>query len=166
MAALNTTVRVTLSPSPGFCIKSTTLHPAVCKVTGESVKSSDTVSTAILLPNTLSIAQGQKAFVNVAWDPNVPPPPEASEEEIQKAITGDQDTDQLVEGGSWFVPVVVSEPRNDVDKGLCHRTCVWRWALTERPDSLAHLTFRSGKAVGRLRLHIQHIAEIESAKRW
>jgi hypothetical protein len=58
-------------------------------------------------------------FVNVAWDANVPPPPDASNDEIQKAMAGEQDHADHASagGGGWFVPVVVSEPRSDVDKG-------------------------------------------------
>lgn len=53
--------------------------------------------------------------MNIAWDANVPPPPEGSEEAIQKAMTGEEpDVDDEEQ---WFVPVVVSEPRSAVDKG-------------------------------------------------
>ncbi len=92
------TVRVSLSPSPGFCIKSSALQPAVCKTTSDGA---------------LTIARGQKVFVNVAWDANVPPPPDASNEDIQRAMAGEQDATD----NPWFVPVIVSEPRTDLDKG-------------------------------------------------
>ncbi len=52
-------------------------------------------------------------FVNVAWDANVPPPPDASNEDIQRAMAGEQDATD----SPWFVPVIVSEPRTDLDKG-------------------------------------------------
>lgn len=122
MDTLNATVRVTLSPSPGFCIKSTTLQPALCKVTRESATHSDGTGVAILPSATISIPKGQKVFINFARDANVPPPPEGNEEEIQRAIAGEQEVDEnlLAAGGAWFVPVIVSEPRSDVDKGQFH----------------------------------------------
>jgi hypothetical protein len=75
---------ISLSPTPGFCIKSKTLTP---------------VST--------------KVFINIAWDKNVPSPPKSSEDDIQRAMKGDVDE----RGNPWYVPVVVSEPRQDKDKG-------------------------------------------------
>lgn len=109
----NATIRVTLTPSPGFCIKSATLQAALFKVTGQSDGIPKTGAVAISPgPTTLSIPKGQKVFINFAWDANVPPPPEGSEEEIKRAMVGEQG-----DGGSgWFVPVIVSEPRNDLDK--------------------------------------------------
>ncbi|KAG7447290.1 uncharacterized protein BT62DRAFT_948298, partial [Guyanagaster necrorhizus] len=83
MNSPSTTKRVTLSPQAGFCIKSTT-------IAGNG-------------------SNGMKVFINIAWDANVPSPPPASDETIQRAMQGDDD-----EG--WYVPVIVSEPRGDVDK--------------------------------------------------
>ena len=122
MDGSNTIIRVSLSPSPGFCIKSTTLQPAVCSVTGESAKHSDAAKGAISSSNAFPIPKGQKVFVNFAWDANVPPPPETSEEVIQKAMMGEQeiDDDELMAGSAWFIPVIVSEPRSDRDKGQCY----------------------------------------------
>lgn len=116
----SSTVRVNLSPAAGFCIKSKTLQSAVCKVSSQSqsaTKLDGTPSPASLtsLPGTLSIAKGTKVFVNIAWDSNVPPPPEGNEEAVQKAMRGEEELDESVEQG-WFVPVVVSEPRTDIDK--------------------------------------------------
>ncbi|KDR74195.1 hypothetical protein GALMADRAFT_100012 [Galerina marginata CBS 339.88] len=78
-------VRIDLAPKAGFCIKSTTLAPA-----------------------------GLKVFVNIAWDPNVPPPPEGSEDAIQRAMQG-EDIDETNSSG-WYVPVIVSNAREDKDK--------------------------------------------------
>ena len=61
--------------------------------------------------------QGLKVFVNIAWDSNVPPPPKGNEEAIQAAIEGTSDVDP----DTWYVPVVVSEPRKDIDKGQYRR---------------------------------------------
>ena len=67
-----------------------------------------------------------KVFVNVAWDANVPPPPEGSEEAIQRAMRGEEELDESTEQG-WFVPVVVSEPRIDKDKGELNRPLWLSW---------------------------------------
>ncbi|KAK0236880.1 pre-RNA processing PIH1/Nop17-domain-containing protein, partial [Armillaria nabsnona] len=77
-APTSTTKRVTLSPQAGFCVKSST-----------------------------DGGNGMKVFINIAWDANVPSPPPASDEVIQRAMQGEDD---------WYVPVVISEPRGDVDK--------------------------------------------------
>ncbi|KAF9260415.1 hypothetical protein L218DRAFT_932502 [Marasmius fiardii PR-910] len=78
-------ISVTLKPIPGFCIKTNTLQPV-----------------------------GLKLFINIAWDQNVPPPPQASEEAIKRAMSGDLGS--LDTGDDYFVPVVVSEGRQDTDK--------------------------------------------------
>src|SRR5882762_6953635 len=90
-------VSVHLKPTPGFTVKSTTLNN----------------STRF---NGISIPKGLKIFVNIAWDPNVPPPPEGSEDVIQKAMLG-EDLDSLNPEG-WYVPTVISEGRQDKDKGV------------------------------------------------
>ena len=106
----NSTVRVSLSPTAGFCIKSTTLLPAVCRLsTTAQCTNNDALSPQ---SDGLSISKGPKVFVNIAWDANVPPPPNVSDEIIQYAMAGDDDA-----GEGWFVPVIVSEPRTDTDKG-------------------------------------------------
>ncbi|KAF5376036.1 hypothetical protein D9615_007763 [Tricholomella constricta] len=87
---------IALKPTAGFCIKTATLHPA-----------------AFPLEPTL-IPVGFKVFVNIAWDHNVPPPPDGSEDAIQRAMQG-QDVDQRNPDG-WYVPVVVSDGRRDKDK--------------------------------------------------
>lgn len=88
-------IRVTLSPSAGFCIKSVALN------------SSTKVSQ-----------KGIKLFINIAWDENVPPPPHGSEQAVQDAMHGreDEQDEGALKDGTWFVPVVVSEPREDSDK--------------------------------------------------
>ncbi|KAJ3783781.1 pre-RNA processing PIH1/Nop17-domain-containing protein [Lentinula aff. detonsa] len=98
---------VSLKPVAGFCIKTSTLHPS--SYTPSSLKSHNARSTSTRVP------QGLKIFVNVAWDANVPPPPDGNEEAIQRAMSGDE----LDKGNldDWFVPVIVSEGRFDTDKG-------------------------------------------------
>ena len=66
--------------------------------------------------NEIPIAQGFKVFVNIAWDEQVPAPPEGNEEVIQRAMKGEEIDEPNVD--AWYVPVVVSEGRLDTDKGL------------------------------------------------
>jgi PIH1 N-terminal domain len=92
-------VSVKLKPSAGFVVKSTTLNDA-----------SSTLPDMGML-----VQKGLKVFVNIAWDSNVPPPPEGSEEVIQKAMLGEHLDDLNPEG--WYIPVIVSGGRQDKDKG-------------------------------------------------
>ncbi|KAI0688502.1 pre-RNA processing PIH1/Nop17-domain-containing protein [Cytidiella melzeri] len=162
MDVLNSTIRATLSPLAGFCIKSSALQPAVCKVTGESTAALSAQTSSAILPlnNTIAVARGQKVFINIAWDANVPPPPDASNDEIQKAMNGGQDFDDdvLASGGAWFVPVIVSEPRTDVDKAgkpSIVFDCVYNSSLKSRclrePNFRAFLT-----ELGLQRIEAQH----------
>ncbi|KAG6812693.1 hypothetical protein H0H92_001322 [Tricholoma furcatifolium] len=90
---------IALKPVAGFCIKSSTNQPALYTPDdGQPV----------------TIPVGFKVFVNIAWDPNVPAPPPGSEEMIHRAMQG-QDVDELNPDG-WYVPVVVSNGRQDKDK--------------------------------------------------
>lgn len=92
-------IAIQLSPSPGFCVKSAALQAGVISVRNEPFQ----------------VEKGLKIFVNIAWDKNVPPPPEGSEEDIQRAMQGRETDEHVVDG--WFAPVVVSEGRKDNDKG-------------------------------------------------
>ncbi|THU97876.1 hypothetical protein K435DRAFT_662077 [Dendrothele bispora CBS 962.96] len=110
---MSSNTSVTLKPTAGFCIKSTTLQPAVYTPSSPSQQN--------LGPNSLEpasvpvpIPQGHKIFVNICWDPNVPPPPEGSEDVIQRAMKGEELDEHNSDG--WFVPVVVSEARQETDK--------------------------------------------------
>ncbi|KAH8084919.1 hypothetical protein BXZ70DRAFT_957492 [Cristinia sonorae] len=101
-------LRISLTPAPGYCFKTTALSD---------------VETRLTTAGTLRIQNATKVFVNIAWDQNVPPPPPASEEAIQRAIRLEEDTRDLSfkdvlkqEEEDWSVPVVVSEPRQDIDK--------------------------------------------------
>lgn len=55
------------------------------------------------------MVHGFKIFLNIAFDAGVPPPPSSSENDIRKAMSGDE--------GAYFVPVVVSDGREVTDKG-------------------------------------------------
>ena len=104
------TVSVKLKPTPGFVVKSTTLKDAFYK----SLSTPTLLDPAI--PMGIAIPVGLKVFLNIAWDPNVPPPPEGSEDAIQNAMLGEGVDDLNPEG--WYVPTVLSEGRQDKDKGM------------------------------------------------
>ncbi|KAJ7631993.1 pre-RNA processing PIH1/Nop17-domain-containing protein [Mycena polygramma] len=99
-------IPVSLKPIPGFCIKSTTLSSAV-------LKSSAAPGPNSLESTSISVPIHRKIFINVAWDAQVPPPPEGNEDAIQRAMNGE---DEHLNPDAWFVPVIVSEPRQDTDK--------------------------------------------------
>ncbi|KAJ6553989.1 pre-RNA processing PIH1/Nop17-domain-containing protein [Mycena vulgaris] len=103
---------VSLKPTAGFCLKSSTLQETVLKISSAvrpSPNSLEPQSKSIVVP------KGLKVFINIAWDPNVPPPPEGNEEAIQRAMRGEDDADHL-NPDAWFVPVVVSDAKQDTDK--------------------------------------------------
>lgn len=103
-------VQVSLKPTAGFCIKSTTLQPAVLKLASSvppGPNSLEPQSTPLAVPIQ------RKVFINIAWDSQVPPPPEGNEEAIQRAMHSE---DEHLNPDAWFVPVVVSEARQDTDK--------------------------------------------------
>jgi hypothetical protein len=103
-------VQVALKPTPGFCIKSATLQPAVLKLASSvppGPNSLEPQSTSLAVPIQ------RKVFINIAWDSQVPPPPEGNEEAIQRAMYSE---DEHLNPDAWFVPVVVSEARQDTDK--------------------------------------------------
>ncbi|KAF8172843.1 hypothetical protein K438DRAFT_1921006 [Mycena galopus ATCC 62051] len=102
-------ISVSLKPTAGFCIKSTTVQPGVLKISAVSPgpNSLEPRSTSVAVPI------HRKIFVNIAWDSQVPPPPEGNEEAIQRAMHGD---DEHLNPDAWFVPVIVSDPRQDTDK--------------------------------------------------
>ena len=64
--------------------------------------------------NTIAISKGLKVFVNIAWDPNVPPPPDGVDLAIQKVFGDDGDTSSA---DAFYMPVVISDGRQDKDKG-------------------------------------------------
>lgn len=106
-------VPVSLSPKPGFCVKSTTLSPAVFYPPRSEQQKTNLLEPAPVGP--VVVPQNRKVFVNIAWDTNVPPPPEGSEEAIQNAMQGEEIDEDNPNG--WFVPVIVSNAKADKDKG-------------------------------------------------
>ncbi|KAL5498350.1 hypothetical protein ACEPAH_2492 [Sanghuangporus vaninii] len=128
---LRDTVRVPLTPSAGFCIKSLTTQPGFYTYVDAPPPSSPSSSKkqtpqmrsnllepeSKISPRTLQIPVGTKVFLNIAWDRRVPAPPEASEEVVRRAMAGaDLDDDERDGLEGYYVPVVVSEPREDLDK--------------------------------------------------
>ncbi|KAI0744676.1 pre-RNA processing PIH1/Nop17-domain-containing protein [Earliella scabrosa] len=106
-----TTTRVSLAPSPGFCVKSVAQNSVACPVSSPS----DDASAAAASPTNISIPSGLKIFVNIAWDTNVPPPPDGSDEAIERAMSDNAELDPH-KAVQWFVPVIVFDPRLDTDK--------------------------------------------------
>ena len=111
-------IPVSLAPRPGFCVKSKTLSPGVIY----PKPSTDKTNVNLLEPATtaIPIPPHYKIFINIAWDANVPPPPEGSEDAIQRAMLGEDQIDEHSNPNGWYVPVIVSNPREDKDKGMCH----------------------------------------------
>ena len=104
---------VTLKPNPGFCVKSTTLQAGSYTPSAQSTPSGNVAIEEPPSRTTISIPNGLKVFINIAWDHNVPPPPEGVEEAVKKAyFEGEDAPDDDV-----YVPVVVSDGRQDKDKG-------------------------------------------------
>lgn len=100
--------RVVLSPSAGFVVKTTNQEPGIYSPT---VPSDKQPSPTLLEPaqRSIPVPHGLKIFINIAFDRDVPPPPQSSESDIRKAMVGDDKT--------HFVPIVVSEGREVTDKG-------------------------------------------------
>ncbi|KAG1801014.1 pre-RNA processing PIH1/Nop17-domain-containing protein [Suillus plorans] len=105
---MSSSISLTLNPVPGFCVKSSALQQAVVPRTATSLLASAPSDTPGAIP------KGLKVFVNIAWDTNVPPPPPGSEDTIQKVIRGQHYNESNSDG--WFIPVLVSDPRDDKDK--------------------------------------------------
>ena len=87
------TVTVHLKPKPGFVVKSVTTSAGFYTypiTQNGAIKP----STSLLEPpapsqKTLNVPKGMKVFINVAWDANVPPPPDAPESAIKRAMLGE-----------------------------------------------------------------------------
>ncbi|KAG9311021.1 pre-RNA processing PIH1/Nop17-domain-containing protein [Chiua virens] len=95
-------VAVGLNPVPGFCVKSRATNDAQIHPTAFQDQ-----------PHAFHVPIGLKVFVNVAWDSNVPPPPPATEDAICRTIQG---LDIDPSPAAWFVPIVLSDARQDMDK--------------------------------------------------
>ncbi|KAJ7041272.1 pre-RNA processing PIH1/Nop17-domain-containing protein [Mycena alexandri] len=103
-------VSVSLKPSAGFCIKTTLVKSAILQPQSSVPPGPNSLEP----PNpSIAVPANRKIFINFAWDAQVPPPPEGNEEAIQRAMHGE---DEHLNPDAWFVPVIVSEPRQDTDK--------------------------------------------------
>ena len=100
--------RIVLSPSPGFVVKTTNQEPGIYSPT---VPPDKQPSPTLLEPaqRSIPVPHGFKIFINIAFDRDVPPPPQSSESDIRKAMAGDDKT--------HFVPIVVSDGHEVTDKG-------------------------------------------------
>lgn len=139
-------VEVKLNPRPGFCLKTITtddngsyfatspgtsqsatrlgknelleLEPSASPLGSILEVSSSNRSTDKAAPSgsqsRTRIPKGTKFFLNIAWDASVPSPPQVPESAIRQAMKGD-DLDGENEN-TYYVPVVVSNPREVVDK--------------------------------------------------
>ena len=96
---------ISLSPSAGFCVKSTAQNSVACPPSTSSDPS-----------QSLPIPAGLKIFVNIAWDANIPPPPEGTPAAIEQALSANVDISPH-EASQWIIPLIVSDPRADKDKG-------------------------------------------------
>lgn len=99
-------------------MKTTNQLPGIYTPTSLPAPSSSIPTSASLLEPTHAlqstpVVQGFKIFVNIAFDAGVPPPPKSSENDIRKAMAGDE--------GAYFVPVAVSDGREATDKGVSLR---------------------------------------------
>jgi hypothetical protein len=105
----------TLKPIPGFCVKSKTLQAGSYKTPASSVPTSGNfILGESTNPSVVPIPLGLKVFINIAWDANVPPPPEGVDIAISNAfgeVVDGHDADHL------YIPVVISHGRPDTDKG-------------------------------------------------
>lgn len=104
-------VAAELNPVPGFCVKSRATNDALIHLTASDQ------------PPDVHVTKGLKIFVNITWDPNVPPPPPASDDAIRRATQG-LDTNDSNPEEAWFVPIVLSDARQDSDKGRCYSLSV------------------------------------------
>ena len=111
---------VSLAPSAGFCVKSVALNNVSCSISA----SSDGPAQPVAIPT------GLKVFVNIAWDANVPPPPHGTDAAIERAVSSRSEI-SLDDAVDWFLPLVLSDPRSDKDKGVIIPTC--------RSSPLSHL---------------------------
>ncbi|KAF8335692.1 pre-RNA processing PIH1/Nop17-domain-containing protein [Cantharellus anzutake] len=114
------TKRVELNPVAGFVVKTICQTPGVYTPRGlppdsDTKKQAQDASNKGILDipepvlKSIPVPAGLKIFVNIAYDDAVPPPPKASESDIRKAMAGDD--------GAYYVPVIVSDGREVLDKG-------------------------------------------------
>ncbi|KAG8896923.1 hypothetical protein FRC01_011560, partial [Tulasnella sp. 417] len=131
--ASNSTQRVTLTPKPGFVIKTTsTLNGTYITSLGNpAISSSTSGPVSQTVPETIAVHKGYKIFLNICWDPQVPPPPERNEDEIRKAMMGAD-----LDDGMYFIPVVVGDGKTTVDKEIATPNIASKGVLEPRTVSI------------------------------
>jgi len=121
---MSSTVRIDLAPKAGFCIKSSSLTTAVLPPPPSLPLPPKSLEPT---PGPIPVPKGLKVFINIAWDPHVPPPPEGNEDAIKRAMEG-EDVDEK-HPSVWYVPVIVSNARQNTDKGVCSLFFLFRIRL-------------------------------------
>jgi PIH1 N-terminal domain len=66
-----------------------------------------------LLDSGNSESNGTKIFLNICTEEAIPKPPEATDEALKRIIAA-EDVKDLE---SYFIPIILSEIRNEMDKG-------------------------------------------------
>lgn len=124
--------RIALRPVAGFVVKTVNEEPGVYAPTPNASPNASS-SSKMLEPalKSTAVTKGFKIFVNIAYEPAIPPPPYASEAEVKRAMVG--------ENMQYFVPVVVSDGREMLDKGSSHNTAYQSDLCTRFQTSLSHL---------------------------
>lgn len=132
-------VTISVSPSPGFCIKSKLLQPGVLNVTSVD----QPTRTPVQIP------QGLKVFVNIAWSKDVPPPLDGFEKALETVIHNRR-MDRKIENDDP-ISVFASDGCLDVDRGTStDRSCL-------KKVSVAHLRLGDTLAVSSTRSNISSL---------
>ena len=108
-------VTISVSPSPGFCIKSKLLQPGILNV----------ASAGQPTRRPVPIPQGLKVFVNIAWSKDLPPPLDGVEK-VLESVAHSRRTDRKSENDDPIsIFVFASDGWLNVDKGTrTDRSCV------------------------------------------
>jgi len=150
---------VTLKPIPGFCVKSVILQDGTYATSAPGAQPDKFIlGEPFPTRNTIAISKGLKVFVNIAWDPNVPPPPDGVDLAIQKVFGADGDTSSA---DDWYMPVVISDGRQDKDKGQPSNS---QFNAMARPKAFTSLSCHSRKACSYFRCGVQFFTQITSSQ--
>ncbi|KAJ7619406.1 pre-RNA processing PIH1/Nop17-domain-containing protein [Roridomyces roridus] len=117
---------VLLEPIAGFCLKTTTVQPASVKI-----GSSDTITP-------------KKLFLNICWSDQIPPPPKGR---------GSEQAGEQSANDDYYVPVVISEAKEDKDKAgqpCLVFDCIYNTSLRSRCRDSTFKTFIQELALQRI----------------
>lgn len=135
-------VTISISPSPGFCIKSKLLQSSILNVAS--------VDQPTRRP--VPIPQGLKVFVNIAWSKDVPPPLDGVEKALE-SVAHNRRMDRTSENDDP-ISVFASDGWLDVDKGTStDRSC-------PKNVPFAHFRRRDSHAVSSTRLETSSLTHI------